>query len=264
MASISPANNAPGASGPSSNGGSVSPHQTTTPKNVAFELIFPDSPQCRARLPMRVQIYPHDTTDSIVTTVKNFYGLYSGPAGSKGVSFEDDRGNTLIARYENFHNNMVVYVRVIEEPPMTSAAYAPYQYHNTPAGAQTYYGADSYPVQQPQRLAQDIAIPDSRTSRMRSPSQNSGRGRRSASTSTSGKNRRSRSAKTHTSAVRNHTDSYADSTNGYSSGEDARSSVSGKNKEQIGNTDISVENIVEGGRRKRAKFESSVSAGAKQ
>jgi len=46
--------------------------------------------------------------------------------------------------------------------------------------------------------------------------------------------------------------------NGYSSGDGAPSSASGKTKEQLGNTDISVENIVEGGRRKRAKFESSV------
>ena len=264
MASVSPTNNGIGALGPPSNGGSVSPKQTTTPKNVAFELLFLDSPQCRARLPMRVQIYPHDTTDSIVTTVKNFYGLYSGPTGSKGVSFEDDRGNTLIARYENFSNNMVVYVRVIEEPPVTSAAYAPYHYHNAPVGAQAFYGAEGYPVQQPQRFAQDISRPESRTSRRRSPSQNSARGRRSASTSTSGKNGRSRSSKSHNSGVRNHAESYPESINGYSSGEDAHSTVSGKNKEQLGNTDISVENIVEGGRRKRAKFESSVSAGAKR
>lgn len=261
MTSISPTDTAAGASGPSSNGGSVSPQQTTTPKNVAFELMFLDSPQCRARLPMRVQIYPHDTTDSIVTTVKNFYGLYSGPTGSKGVSFEDDRGNTLIARYENFRNNMVVYVRVIEEPPVTSASFAPFQYPNAPVSAQEYYGPDAHAAQQPQRFAQDITRPDSQASRRRSPSQNSARGRRSASTSTSGKNGRSRSIKTHTSATRNHAD-YPDSINGYSSGDDAHSTVSGKNKEQLGNTDISLENIVEGGRRKRAKFESSVSAGA--
>jgi hypothetical protein len=48
--------------------------------------------------------------------------------------------------------------------------------------------------------------------------------------------------------------------NGYSSGDGAPSSTSGKGKEQLGTTDISVENIVEGGRRKRAKFESSVSS----
>jgi hypothetical protein len=47
--------------------------------------------------------------------------------------------------------------------------------------------------------------------------------------------------------------------NGYTSGDGAPNSSSGKSKEQLGNTEISLENIVEGGRRKRAKFESSVS-----
>jgi hypothetical protein len=47
--------------------------------------------------------------------------------------------------------------------------------------------------------------------------------------------------------------------NGYSSGDNAPGSSSGKSKEQIGSTEISLDNIVEGGRRKRAKFESSVS-----
>ncbi|KPM37002.1 hypothetical protein AK830_g9561 [Neonectria ditissima] len=257
MASMSPVNTAAGASGPSSSGGSVSPHQTATPKNVAFELLFLDSPQYRARLPMRVQIYPHDTTDSIVTTVKNFYGLYSGPTGSKGVSFEDEHGNTLIARYENFRNNMVVYVRVIEEPPANPAAFAPHPFHSGPVGVPAFFVGDGYAGPPPQRFAQDMSRPGSRSPRRRSPSPNTTRGRRSASASTSVKNGRSRSAKNRASVARSHADNYSDSMNGYSSGDGAPSSTSGKNKEHLGNTDISVENIVEGGRRKRAKFESS-------
>ncbi|KAH7008107.1 hypothetical protein EDB80DRAFT_428037 [Ilyonectria destructans] len=257
MASMSPINTAAGGSGASSSGGSASPQQTATPKNVAFELLFLDSPQYRARLPMRVQIYPHDTTDSIVTTVKNFYGLYSGPTGSKGVSFEDEHGNTLIARYENFRNNMVVYVRVIEEPPANPAAFVPHPFHPGPVSVPGFYAGDGYPGHQPQRFAQDISRPSSRSSRRRSPSPNTARGRRSVSASTSSKNARSRSAKNRVSAARSHADNYSDSMNGYSSGDGAGSSTSGKNKEQLGNTDISVENIVEGGRRKRAKFESS-------
>lgn len=259
MTSMSPINTAVGASGASSSGGSASPQQTATPKNVAFELLFLDSPQYRARLPMRVQIYPHDTTDSIVTTVKNFYGLYSGPTGSKGVSFEDEHGNTLIARYENFRNNMVVYVRVIEEPPANPAAFVPHPFHPGPVSVPGFYAGDGYPGHQPQRFAQDISRPSSRSSRRRSPSPNTARGRRSVSASTSSKHARSRSAKNRVSAARSHADNYSDSMNGYSSGDGAGSSTSGKNKEQLGNTDISVENIVEGGRRKRAKFESSVS-----
>lgn len=256
MASMSPLNTAVGVSGASSSGGSVSPRHAPTPKNVAFELLFLDSPQYRARLPMRVQIYPHDTTDSIVTTVKNFYGLYSGPTGSKGVSFEDDHGNTLIARYENFRNNMIVYVRVIEEPPTPAPTYAPHHYHGGASlGPSAFYGGEGYSMQ-PQRYAHEMSRPSSRSSRRRSPSPNHLRGRRSTSVSTAGKKSRSRSVKNQTSLSQNYTDTYSD---GYSSDDGAPSSTSGKNKEQIGNTDISVENIVEGGRRKRAKFESSVS-----
>ncbi|EEY13937.1 conserved hypothetical protein [Verticillium alfalfae VaMs.102] len=101
--------------------GSVSPHQIASPKKVTFELLFTET-QVRGRLPMRVDIFPHDSTDSIVTTVKNFYGLYSGPTGSRGVSFEDQDGTTLIARYENFRNCMTVYELPLFAPPQMPAA----------------------------------------------------------------------------------------------------------------------------------------------
>ncbi|KAI0471617.1 hypothetical protein GGR56DRAFT_667547 [Xylariaceae sp. FL0804] len=221
------------------NSGSASPRQSATPKHVQFVLLFPD--QYRARLPLRVQIYPHDDTESIISTVKNFYGLYQG---GKGVSFEDDRSNTLIARYENFSNNMVIYVRVTEESPPPAGAFGP---SPLPAGSE-------YPA--PQQLGQPISRPTSRASRKRSISPAGGRGRRSASASANpaGKKARSRASKDPGSSF----DNRSDSVNGYSSGDGAPASVtSSKAKEQIGNTDISVENIVEGGRRKRAKFESS-------
>lgn len=250
MNSLSPINTSGGMSAASSNGGSVSPRQAPSPKNVAFELLFLESPQYRARLPMRVQIYPHDTTDSIVTTVKNFYGLYSGPPGSKGVSFEDELGNTLIARYENFRNNMIVYVRVIEEAPV--GALESHHYRGLHMGADSYYGGDGYAI--PQRYGPEMARSYSTSPRRRSPSP---RGRRSDSSSTNGKKGRSRSTKSR--SLHNHTDAYAESMNGYSSGDGAPSTASARAKEQLGTTDISVENIVEGGRRKRAKFESSVS-----
>ncbi|KAL2017583.1 hypothetical protein VTK56DRAFT_1956 [Thermocarpiscus australiensis] len=225
--------------------GSVSPRTVTTPKTVQFVLVFQESPY-RARLPLRVSIYPHDTTDSIVTTVKNFYGLYSGPSVSKGVSFEDEEGNILIARYENFRNNMTVYVRVIEEPLGFNAA---------AAGAQG--SADGYLFHPTQPVEHHASRPTSRTSRLRSPSPNGGRGRRSASTGTNsagGKKRRSRSSRNRSQA---NGDGHSDALNGYSSGDGGPGSSSGRAKEHLGNTDISVENIVEGGRRKRAKFESS-------
>lgn len=230
--------------------GSVSPRTTTTrptPKNVSFELLFPDDPLTKARIPLRVQIYPHDTTDSIVTTVKNFYGLYSGPSTSKGVSFEDVRGNTLIARYENFGDNMVVYVRVIEEPALSPG--------NLPAN--TYqpnvFSGNGYPSQAPQAFGDHILRPISRTSRRRSPSP-SNPDRRSGST---GKGRSQLSEGARGSGSQNGHDG-PDAMSGYTSGDGAPGSSSGKNKDHLGNTEISLENIVEGGRRKRAKFESSV------
>lgn len=61
-------------------------------KHVVFQLIDPEDPRIQARLPMRVMISPHDTTDSIITTVKNFYGLYE-----YGVSFENRDGISIIA-----------------------------------------------------------------------------------------------------------------------------------------------------------------------
>ena len=64
MASMSPSGSLVGASGASPVAESGSPSQSLPPKNVAFELCFQDGPQYRARLPMRVQIYPHDNTES--------------------------------------------------------------------------------------------------------------------------------------------------------------------------------------------------------
>ncbi|KAK3328007.1 C6 finger domain-containing protein [Cercophora scortea] len=238
----------------------ASPSQAATPKTITFQLLFSETPGHRARLPLRVSIFPHDNTDSIVTTVKNFYGLYSSATVSKGVSFEDSHKNTLIARYENFQDEMIVYVRVIEESSPSSGPFSPNGAHSTPAGAQPSSNGDSYPLQAPQQLAQPVSRPTSRTSRLRSPSPNGGRGRRSTSvgTNTGSKKGRSRSSKTRVPGAQGiAVDGNGDSFNGYSSGDGASGSVSGKNKEQLGNTEISLENIVEGGRRKRAKFESS-------
>ncbi|KAK4192919.1 hypothetical protein QBC35DRAFT_159478 [Podospora australis] len=251
MSAVSPTGQGPLVSGPSS--ASLSPRTVSDiePKNVTFHLVFGN--EGRARLPMRIHIFPHDTTDSIVCTVKNFYGLYSSPTVSKGVSFEDERGNLLIARYENFQRDMNIYVRVHEEiqPP------APHTYHSS--ASRGYYGSESLPL--PSTLPYDPhyghgshGIPYAR-----SPSPNNGgRGRRSGSVGASnsgGKKGRSRSSKNR-SQINGH-DGHGDSFNGYSSGDGALSTSSGIKKENLGNMEISLENIVEGGRRKRPKFESS-------
>jgi hypothetical protein len=229
-----------------------SPVRPAPAKHVSFELLFPESPQYKARLPLRVQIYPHDSTESIVTTVKNFYGLYSGPNGSKGVSFEDSQGHTLIAGYENFRNNMVVYVRVTEGSPQPAQPVVGDSLQPTPLAAQPYGNGD-YAAQSMHQSGQRASQPASPGSRKRSQSPTS-RGRRSDSVEDKMKSR-SRSSKNRATGY----DGHSDSMNGYSSGDNAPGSVSSRAKEQLGNTDISLENIVEGGRRKRAKFESSVS-----
>lgn len=232
-------------------GDAVSPRQAPTPKTVAFELLFANASEYRARLPMRVQIYPHDATESIVTTVKNFYGIYSGPHRSKGISFEDKDGNTLIARYENFSNGMVVYVRVFDEYSVEPPAFEQQGYQASASGIPSY-PTEAYNGQAMQSPSHDMARPSSRTSRRRSLSPNGLREQRSTSTGSNSHKRRSRPSKNASSL------SQADAYSDYSSDDGANSTASGRTKEQLGNTDISVENIVEGGRRKRAKFESSV------
>lgn len=223
-------------------------------RNVKFELVE-DSHQYRARIPMRVQIYPHDTTESIISTVKNFYGLYPTPTSCPGVSFEDEQGNTIIGRYENFRQNSTVYVRVRDDPATSGPQHAPVANWST---AQPYYVADGYTVHGPQPQGQHNSRPGSRGSRRRSVSPGSVNERRSTSASISSKASRPRSSRNRGPGSQSNGDNLHDSMNGYSSGDNAPGSSSGKPKE-LGSTEISLDNIVEGGRRKRAKFESSVS-----
>ncbi|KAF1849298.1 uncharacterized protein K460DRAFT_277566 [Cucurbitaria berberidis CBS 394.84] len=228
---------------------SLSPTKQVQPKHVSFELLLPQSPAHKARLPMRVNIYPHDTTDSIITTVKNFYGLYE----RRGVIFEDRHGNILIARFENFEHGMVVYVRVSPEDP----------------DAEDYSPAPRQPTASPRRprphLEEAFQMPppsinhfvgpraDSYTGRQsRSPIP--GRGTRSASASKRIRpSLKSRGNSSHGSFAEANGDIYSDSDGDHGSVTSSRRS----RKEPLASADISVDNIVEGGRRKRAKFDSS-------
>lgn len=247
---MSPVNGAANMAAGSPTGDAVSPRQASAPKTVAFELLFASASEYRARLPMRVQIYPHDATESIVTTVKNFYGIYSGPHRSKGISFEDKDGNTLIARYENFANGMIVYVRVFDEYSGETPTFEQ-DGHQAPANGVPQYAPEAYNGQSIQPPTHDSAHPASRISRQRSRSPNAVRQNREASIGSNGQKRRPRLSKNASSL------SQADAYSDYSS-DDGHSTTSARTKEQLGNTNISLENIVEGGRRKRAKFESSV------
>ena len=236
-----------------------------TPKNVAFELLFEGDTNYRARLPMRVQIFPHDTTDSIVTTVKNFYGLYDGAA--KFVSFEDEGGHTLIARYENFKNNMVVYVRVVPDHSQPSPPAGQVLHHSTSSGGiQRGTKSEGTPQMLPPQPAQalnygqPVSRPLSRVAHKRSVSPRAGKNHRSSSTQ---KGRSWSGIKSReTSAHGNVEEVNSDAINGYSSSDGGAGSLTGSRKarsEQLATAEISLDNIVEGGRRKRAKFESSVS-----
>ena len=234
-----------------------------TPKNVTFELLVEGATNFRGRLPMRVQIFPHDTTDSIITTVKNFYGLYEG--ATTGVSFEDERGNTLIARFENFRNNMVVYVRVISDYSRQSphAQYAhnsasPVSAHKVPSLDEHVQMLPPHPAQ-PLGYGRPLSRPASRVAGKRSPSPRNGRIRRSASAQ---KGRSQLGAKSRETSVHGNLDDVnSDIINGYSSSSDngaGSATSSRKARSELVSAEISVDNIVEGGRRKRAKFESSV------
>ena len=207
-------------------------------KQVTFELLL-QSPQSRARLPMRVMISRHDTTESIITTVKNFYGLYEGP----GISFQDRDGNILIATYDNFDAGMTVYVKIPEELPLMGSETAPTPVSTSPRKPKLGPPIEMRPPPKYAGFA----------SAERSPSPSSARALQGATNVDLGK-ARSRSFKTEPS---NDTmgDQYSDSDGGNGSVASSRRSRA----DILASADISVDNIVEGGRRKRAKFESCVS-----
>lgn len=229
------------------------PPANPTPKNVAFELLLDENSKVRARIPMRVQIYPHDTTDSIVTTVKNFYGIYDGAAS--GVSFEDENGITLIARYENLRNNMTVYVRVIPIQAYTDI-YGDHYHGSIPVEARKHPNIeDAYRMggMQPAHLLEhgrSPSRPASRIARKRSPSP-SCRSRRSASQNKQSKSgNKSRGSSTH--------GSFHDDGAGYSDSDATYTSKKARS-DHFASSDISMDNILQDGRRKRPKFDSSVS-----
>ncbi|KAL1297745.1 hypothetical protein AAFC00_006284 [Neodothiora populina] len=215
-------------------------------KQVTFELVFPEG-QNRARLPMRVMISPHDTTLSIITTVKNFYGLYEGP----GLIFQDEEQNILIASYDNFHHGMTVWVTVT--PPDPTVAAASVRSPSTtlsPRKPKHAAALDLRPHTHSSRPASRTASrPASRNARPRSLSPQSIRSHKSASAAAAAAAKaRSRAPK-----PREH-DVYADN---YSDSDEGNGSVTSSRREAHVSAEISVDNIVEGGRRKRAKFDSS-------
>jgi len=122
----------------------LKPSQTTAQEGLQHAVQHQNA--LKARLPLRVGISPHDTTDSIITTLKNFYGLYA-----QGLSFVDGRdpqGSTLIPTYDNFDESMTVLVRVNPEanhndsptPRRSTRSFSPQHQWN---------GLDNVPVMRP-------------------------------------------------------------------------------------------------------------------
>jgi hypothetical protein len=222
---------------------SIYPDYPASPKRkrVVFKLIVPDSDDSQARLPMVVMVSAHDTTDSIISTVRTFFGIYDGPNTVHGFSFEDQDGNTIISRYENFYDNMSVYVRVRPVSP---------EHSGRPIGseeeAQAFIrnGGEIVGSDGTLMTSADISEVFSGAS-----SPTTGRGRRSMSprrTYLPG----SRSQSRKRSSVND------DLMSGYTSSD---SSSRRSKPELLASADISLDNIVEGNRRNRAKFDSSVS-----
>ena len=231
---------------------------STTPKTVSFELLVDEARNARARLPMRVQIHPHDSTEDIIASVKSFFGLYD----PQGISFEDNLGNTLIARYENFQNNSTVPVRVITANTSNNEVQTPWGYKPTsPQKLREFEEPISLPPPHPAQIlnyGQPLSRPASRVSRKESISPKMTQARPPLAS----KSRSRSGAKSQGSSFQNGLDELNDAHNGYSSSDGVAASVASSRKarsEQLATAEISVDNIVEGGRRKRAKFESSVS-----
>lgn len=198
-------------------------------KNVQFRLILANN--TRDRLPLRVTIRKHDTVESIVGTVKNFWGLVHG----QGVSFEDPRGLTLIAQYENLSHDETCYVRVRGYDPATADHSYRYDAAHGPPLEQRPQLGEPFQMSAPQNLSR----PSSSFVKKRDASPPSAPGQRSLSVRSMSRIQP------------------GDAENSDSDGGSMTSSRRARS-EQV-NAEISMQNIVEGGRRKRAKFESSVS-----
>ncbi|KAI9720968.1 MAG: hypothetical protein M1828_005440 [Chrysothrix sp. TS-e1954] len=216
------------------------------PKVVNFPLSLSGDFQQQARLPLRVNVNPSDTTDSIISTVKNFYGLYEG----QGVSFEDGNGLTMIPCYENLSAHGTVQVRLVQENVSPNRVVGS-PYYRTPASPRVFLDGN---VRLTAPGAQSFSWPDKGTTKARSLSPSSRRMQRDYpsrdSSITRGRDQRSRDLFIDTDAARNYSDDDGTSVS-VSSSKKARS-------ELLASAEISLDNIVEGNRRQGIKFESSV------
>lgn len=214
-------------------------------KSVCFELLLDDRSKTRARIPLRVLVNTHDTTESIITTVKSFYGIYDG----NPVSFEDAAGNTLIASYDNFNHDTTVYVRSVAgqaQPPQPVA-----NIQDSPRKPSLGDPFSMLPPHMREHSRSPSRRSSSRNFSKRSVSPSRDRGRRSNSQQQRGSHADSRNSSAH--------GSYRD--NDFSDSDTGQSSISGSKKarsEQFASSEISAANVLQDGRRGGPIFDSSV------
>lgn len=233
---------------------SAAPAQNNPAKSVCFELLLDDRSKTRARIPLRVLVNTHDTTESIITTVKSFYGIYDG----NGVSFEDASGNTLIASYDNFSHGSTVYVRTVPGPvqpappathstqPQTNGQESPHR----PSLAEAFQMPQMLPPHMREHSPSPTRRSSSRNVSKRSVSPSRDRGRRSHSQQHRGSHADSRNSSAHGS---HREQDFSDSDAG-------QSSISGSRKarsDQFASSEISTANVLQDGRRGQPIFDSS-------
>ncbi len=79
---------------------------TAKKKYVIFELKEPLQHCLKPSTPLRVMISADDTTHAIISTVRSFHNM-----DGSGISLEDSEGITIIPAYNNFKNQMKIFVR---------------------------------------------------------------------------------------------------------------------------------------------------------
>ncbi len=214
-------------------------------KSVCFELLLDDRSKTRARIPLRVLVNTHDTTESIMTTVKSFYGIYDG----NGVSFQDAAGNTLIPSYDNFNHDTTVYVRSVAGQAQPAQPVANGQ--ESPPRPTLGEPFSMLPPRGKEHSQSPTRRSSSRNISKRSVSPCRDRGRRSNSQQQRGSHADSRNSSAH--------GSYRD--NDLSDSDAGQSSISGSRKarsEQFASSEISAANVLLDGRRGQPIFDSSV------
>ncbi|KAJ9639111.1 hypothetical protein H2204_004019 [Knufia peltigerae] len=221
-------------------------------KSVSFELLLDEGLKTRARIPLRVVLNNHDSTESIITTVKNFYGIYDG----RGVSFEDALGITLIPSYENLPPDSTVYMRIVPAPQQPLGAYPLPNYGDENGYEPKRRPSLGEPFQMlPPHMREQSHSPSrpaSRLARKRSVSPTQGRGRRSVSQQKGGH--------VPTASRGSSANGSFHEEDGYSDSEAGRGSVTGSRKarsEQFVSSEISTANVLQDGRRGQPIFDSS-------